>query len=254
MKNFEQYIPFKQSVIIGPMTQQEAISLLTNKVIDSSQLSKEDVCLLDELAQDVHLWPLLLSLIRGQLCHNLKQHHLSYHRAIQNVQGNLHNKGLKGFDKTNPASVNKSRKFAVEVCVETTLELLTKSSSDRIKSLILYNGIGTSLQTAVLNNLWNISKQEAYDTVEVLWAYGLVQYTEVILSPNNITQQCVEVHTIISHYFIECMDSGEAFALSPNFGMRTADSVSKGSRAAFQESYGVQDIRVITNTSGLFEI
>ena len=251
MKNFEQYIPFKQSVSIGPMTQQEAISLLTSGIIDGSQLSQEDVSLLDELAQDVHLWPLLLSLIKGQLRHNLKVSHLPYHRAIQNVQGEIHRKGLKAFDKTNPASVNRSRKFAVEVCVETTLKLLTKSSSKRIKSLILYNGIGTSLQTAVLNNLWNISKQEADDTVEVLWAYGLVQYTEVTLSPNNITQQCVEVHTIISHYFIECMDSSEAFALSPNFGMRTADSVSKGLRAAFQESYGVQDISLLTSVDYL---
>ena len=56
----------------------------------------------------------------------------------------------------------------------------------------------------------------------------------------------MEVHTIISHYFIECMDSSEALFLSPNFGMSTANSVSKGLRAAFQESYGVQDISLLT--------
>ena len=65
MNNIEQYIPSKQSVIIGEMTQHEAICLLTSGVIDYSQLSQEDVSLLDELAQDVHLWPLLLSLVRG---------------------------------------------------------------------------------------------------------------------------------------------------------------------------------------------
>ena len=59
------------------MTQSEAISLLTNGVIDSSQLSQEDVILLNEISQDVHLWPLLLSLIRGQLSHNLKHYHFS---------------------------------------------------------------------------------------------------------------------------------------------------------------------------------
>ena len=241
MKNFEQCIPFKQSVIIGPMTQQEAISLLTSGVIDSSQLSKEDVCLLDELAQDIHLWPLLLSLIRGQLCHNLKQHHLSYHRAIQNVQGNLHNKGLKGFDKTNPASVNKSRKFAVEVCVETTLELLTKSLSDKIKTLILLTGIGNSLEKALLNNLWDISKFEAEETVDALWAYGLVQFT-VTISANNITQHWVEVHAVISQYIIECMDSNEAATLSPVGGkLNTLASVTKGITTTFQQSYGVHD-------------
>ena len=98
MNDIEQYIPSKQSVIIGPMMEDEAISLLTSGVIDSSQLSQEDVSLLNEISQDVHLWPLLLSLIRGQLSHNLKKHHLSYHKAIQNVQAKLHHKGLTAFD------------------------------------------------------------------------------------------------------------------------------------------------------------
>ena len=56
MDDIEQYIPSKLSVIVGPMTNAEAISLLTSGVIDSSQISQEDVSLLDELAQDVHLW------------------------------------------------------------------------------------------------------------------------------------------------------------------------------------------------------
>ena len=100
MNDIEQYIPSKQSVIIGPMMQHEAITLLTSGVIDSSQLSQEDVSLLEELSQDVHLWPLLLSLVRGQLLsHKLKQNHLSYHEAIQDVQAKLQNKGLTAFDK-----------------------------------------------------------------------------------------------------------------------------------------------------------
>ena len=46
MNDIEQYIPSKQSIIIGPMMEDEAISLLTSGVIDSSQLSQEDVSLL----------------------------------------------------------------------------------------------------------------------------------------------------------------------------------------------------------------
>ena len=193
MNNIEQYIPTNQLFIIGPMTQHEAITLLTSGVIDSSQLSQEDVSLLDELAQDVHLWPLLLSLIRRLLSHNLKQYHLSYHNVIQNVQAKLHHKGVTVFDKNNIEAINKSRKLAVKACIEMTLELLTKSLSDKIKILILWTGIGTSLQIAVLNILWNISKREAEETVDALWAYGLVQFTDITISPNNITQHCVEV-------------------------------------------------------------
>ena len=186
MNDIEQYIPSKQSVIIDAMMEDEAISLLTSGVIDSSQLSQEDVSLLNEISQDVHLWPLLLSLIRGQLFHNLKHHHLSYHEAIHNVQAKLHHKGLTAFDKNNIETVKKGRKIAVKACIEITLELLTKSLSDKIKTLILLVGIGTSIQTAVLNNLWNISKQEAEDTVDILWAYGLVQFTE---TSYNISKQ-----------------------------------------------------------------
>ena len=248
MNDVEQYIPSKQSVIIGPMMEDEAISLLTSGVIDSSQLSQEDVSLLNEISQDVHLWPLLLCLIRGQLSHNLKQYHLSYHKAIQNVQAKLHHKGLTAFDKNNIETVKKGRKLAVKACIEITLELLTKSLSDKMKTLILYIGIGTSLQIAVLNNLWNISKHEAEDTIDVLWAYGLVQFTDITISHNNIKQHCVEVHAVISQYIIECMDSNELLTLSPfsSVGLNTAQSVNEGLRLTFQQSYGVHDPSSLT--------
>ena len=247
MNDIEQYIPSKLSVTIGPMTNNEAISLLTSGVIDSSQLSQEDVSLLNELAQDVHQWPLLLSLIRGQLSHNLKQYHLSYHKVIENVQTKLHHKGLTAFDKNNFETMNKSRKFAVKACIEMTLELLTKSLSDKIKRLILWTGIGTSLQTAVLHKLWNISKQEAEDAVDVLWTYGLVQFTDITISPNNITQQCVEVHAVVSQYIIEFMDSNEVNALAPFAEkLSTAQSVGEEFRLTLQQSYGIRDQSSLT--------
>ena len=244
----EQYISSKQSVTIGPMMEDEAISLLTSGVIDRSQLSQEDVSLLNEISQDVHLWPLLLSLIRGQLSHNLKQYHLSYHKAIQNVQAKLHDKGLTAFDKNNIETVEKGRKLAVKACIEITLELLTKSMSDKIKTLILFIGIGTSSHTAILNNLWKVSKQEAEKTVDVLWAYGLVKFTDITISPNNIKQHCVEVHAVISQYIIECMNSNETLTLSPfgSSGLNTAQSVNEGLLLTFRQSYGVDDPSSLT--------
>ena len=241
MNDIEQYIPSKQSVTIGPMTQHEAITLLTSGVIDSSQLSQEDVSLLDELAQDVHLWPLLLSLIRGQLSHSLKHYCLPCHEAIKTVQAKLQHKGLTAFDKNSIESINKGRKLAVKACIEMTLEILTKSLSDKVKSLLLWTGIGISLQTAVLHDLWNISKQEAEEIVDLLWAYGLVQFTDITVSPSNITQHCVEVHAVISQYIVECMDSYEAINLSPITGLNTSPSVNKGLTLIFQQSYGVHD-------------
>ena len=78
------------------------------------------------------------------------------------------------------------------------MELLTESISDKIISLILWTGIGTSLQTAVLHLLWNIGEQEARDIIDELWAYGAIQFTEIIIPPHNISQKCVEVHAVIS--------------------------------------------------------
>ena len=246
MNDIEQFIPSQNSVTIGPMIMTEAISLLTKGIIDNSQLSQEDVSLLNELAQDVHLWPLLLSLIRGQLSHNLKQYHLSYHEAIQTLQTKLHHKGLTAFDKNNITTISKSRKLAVKACIEMTLELLTPSLLDKIKTLILWTGIGTSLQTVVLNNLWNVSKQEARDSVDVLWAYGLVQFTDIIISPKNIKQHCVEVHAIISQYITECIDGEEVATLSPFVKLNTSDSVRNGLILTFLQSYGVHDPSSLT--------
>ena len=238
MNDIEQCIPANQTVIVGPMSTNEAISLLTSKIIDSSQLSQEDVRLLDELTQDVHLWPLLLSLIRGQLSHNLKQYHLSYHEAIKTVQSQLHHRGLTAFDKNN---IN-SRKLAVKVCIEITLELLTKSISDKIKTLVLYTGIGTSVQTAILDTLWKISKQEAENTVDMLWAYGLVHFTHIIMPPNNSKQHCVEVHAVISQFITESLDINEFLALSPFFckNLNSGRVVEKALTLNFmQTSYGM---------------
>ena len=239
MNDVEKYIPSIQSITIGPMTKNESLSLITKGVINSRQLSQEDEKLLNELAQDVHLWPLLLSLVRGQLYHYIKHYHLPYHKAIQNVQGKLYNKGLTAFDK-NIESINKGRKLAVEACIEMTLELLPKSLSDKIKIFILCNGIGVSLQTAVLHNLWNISKQEAEDVVDTLWAYGLAHVIDNATSNFN-SKHCLEIHAVISQYIIECSDYEYLNTLRPTF-RNTWHAVSEGLSLMFKESYGVHDL------------
>ena len=240
MNNIDQYLPSKQVVNIGPMTEDEAISLLTSGIIDSSRLSQEDVSLLNELAEDVHLWPLLLSLIRGQLSHYLKHYHLSCRKAIENVQTKLHHKGLTAFDKNSMHmdSTYKSRKLAVKACIEITVELVSTSLTNKLKTLILWTGVGTSFRLAVLHKLWNISKQELEEVVDVLWAYGLVQLTT---SSENAIKSHVEVHAVISQYFIECMDHYEVVNLSAFLALNTADSVVKGLLQEHQQSLGVYD-------------
>ena len=235
--DIEQYIPTQEVVRVGPMEQSEAISLLTCGVINISQLSQEDMHSLDELAQDVHLWPLLLSLIRGQLSHNVKRYKSTCIEAIQQAKKRLHNKGLTAFDKNN---IEMGRRYAVKACIEVTLELLSKSSSDKIKTLILWTGIGTSLQATVLHNLWNITEDGARDTTDLLWGYGLVQFTDIIVPPHGNTQPCIEVHAVISQYIIESMNSDEVITLSPYGGVDTCQSIGVGLIQQFQWQYGYE--------------
>ena len=249
MNDIKQYIPTKQVLSIGPMEQDEAISLLTSGVVDINQLSQEDVSLLDELAQDVHLWPLLLSLIRGQLSVSTKQHSLSSHKAIENVQAKLHDKGLTAFDKNN---IERSRKFAARSCIEVSLDMLKEPLSDKLKTFILWTGIGTSLQTAVLQYLWRITDYEARDSVDVLSSYGLIQFTDVTLPPHNKVQNCVEVHAVISQYIIERMESDDVQRLSPFGELDTCRAVKDGLVQQFQSSYKIHDTRLLSDVEYLY--
>ena len=249
MNNLEQYIPSSQSVVIGSMELNEAFSLLTSGIIDTSQLSQEDEISLNKLAQDVHLYPLLLSLIRGQMSHNLKHCHIPYHEAIKNVRDKLYNNGLKAFDKNcTDSKITLSRQFAVKVCIDLTLELLTKSLSDKLKSLIIWTGVGTSLPVAVLNDLWDISEDEVENIVYQLWAYGLIQYTNITISFNNNTQNYVEIHAVICEYIFESIDSKEANTLAK---VENGPSISHAFSKAFKQSYGINNISSLTRVDYL---
>ena len=237
MNDIEQYIPTKQVVSVGPMEQSEAILLLTSGVIDISQLSREGVNLLDELAQDVHLWPLLLSLVKGQLLHHIKYLKSTYLEAIKCMKGKLFDKGLVAFDKNN---ITRTHRFAVKACIDVTLESLTKASSAKMKSLIIWNGIGNTMQIGVLHTIWNTTENEALDIVHLLWSYGLLQYTRITIPPHK-TQICVEVHAVISHYIIESIDSFEAYDLSPFNTLGDGEAINEGLVNQIERCYGAQD-------------
>ena len=103
-----------------------------------------------------------------------------------------------------------------------------------------------SLQVAVLRNLWNISKQEAQETVDALWAYGLVQFTDIAISC-NITQHCVEDHAVISQHIIECIDSNEVHVLAPaGEKLNTLELAFKELHLLFNQLHGVHDPLLLT--------
>ena len=239
MNDIEQHIPTKQLVIVGSLMQNEGISLLTNGVIDSTQLAQQDMSFLNKLVENFSQWPLLLSLIKGLLSHNVKQHSC-FQNAIKILQQKLHSKGVTAtLDKSSNESINTHYILAVKACIDIALDLLPKSLLDRLKTLILWTGIGTPVQTTVLNILWKISNREAEDTLNILWTYGLIQFTDVRITLKSNVQHCVEVHAIISQCIVNCMDSNKVCFFSPHGKVDDVESVNKALLIKFQRTYGI---------------
>ena len=164
-------IPSKQTIQISSMSLKESVSLMTSGILEYNDLSKEDIKLINELAQSTHQWPLLLSLIRGQLQHSLKQSKTTVKAAILDVQSNLATKGLEAFDvEGNPSN----RQHSVRACIEVSLGLLDKPLRDKLLSLILYTGIGGSLPMRAVQCLWDVSNEAAKKTISLLEQFGLV--------------------------------------------------------------------------------
>jgi len=241
MNDNELYIPTKHTVVVGPMERSEAMMLLTCGVIDTSQLSQNEMNSLDELAHDVYFWPLLLALVKGQLSHSIKQCHMPCHEAIENLKVRLYDKGLTAFDKNNVGNILRSRKYAVKVCIEATLSLLSETLLSKVTRLVLYTGIGTSLPTVALKNLWSISKEEATKCADDLWAYGLVSFTDVATGLYGFSQCCVEVHSVISQFIVENL---EWINLADVFAM-PHESIENTLNKSFQKSYGINDLYAV---------
>ena len=223
IKDITKHIPTKWVVTVGPMNKTEAVTLITHGVIDISHVSPQGLQLLEDLALTVSKQPFLLTLVRGQLSRALKSYPSSYHEAIKHIKTRVTTKGLLQHD-------------VAENCIKLSLELLDRSHLDRMKSLILYTGIGASLQTAVLYVLWNISEHEANDTLFALNALGLVYFTDITIPPYINKQQCVAVHDLVSQYIIKNFDTDEIMLLSPIAQLGTFHSVSESLQQLFDEA------------------
>ena len=230
-----QFISTREHVIVDAMTESEAVSLLTEQLIDIKSLSRDTIKLVSDLALDVHLWPLLLFLVRGHIKRNQNLYSHSFEKTIKEVQSGLYKNGLTAFDK-NYFDKSKGRKVAIKACVEVSLDFLQAEEKDRLITLILYTGIGSSIPISVLHLLWQVSKEEAKVCIEKLWSYGLVTSKALLIPPHNNTQDCAEVHCTIGMYISNSLSSTEVVRLSRMCEALT--DITDGLTNAFIESYG----------------
>ena len=240
-------IPSRHTIAVGPMSLKESVSLMTNGIIEYSELSKDDATVLNKLAQSTHQWPLLLSLIRGQLSHCLKQNNYSFKIAILDVQSNLTNKGLAAFDVKDVKDVKEPqniRQQSVRACIEVSLELLDKldkSLKDKLLSLILYTGIGGSLPSRAVQCLWDVPGETAKKTTSSLESYGLI-YTRSMkqLPPYfQASYQFLTVHSVICEYIMSTVKSETVARLSPFIFLDTDRLIATVEELLFQQSYEV---------------
>ena len=229
-------------VSVGPMKLDEAVTLLTDDLLRLNKISGDDKELLKELAQDAHMWPVLLCLVRGQLNHHLKLN-IHVNKAINNVQHKLHGRGLTAFDKVDIESASKIHK-SVSIYIESTLELLPEVALNRFITLILFTGIGGIFSKAALPNLWNISDLEAKKVVKMLSDYGLVSFKNIATSQHLQNQMVVHTHSVISQYMFDNVRSDQVATLSP-FGLFcTKESVGGKLESLFRNSYLQHDLKL----------
>jgi len=213
--DIQQFIPSAVCITTGPMMPVEATSLLTAGVTFTNQLSDSDHRLLGDVAHDVHLWPILLCLVRGQLSHYVSQHRMVSSEAIKMVHHKLYEKGLTAFDRNNLSGNLSNRKYAVKACIEVTLDLLQESDAIKLKVVIFFAGLGCAIPVSLLGVLWKISVLDTNDAVDVLWAYGVVAFANSVVPSLGIYQRHIEVHTVISQYILENIQSEQVMQLSP---------------------------------------
>jgi len=237
-------IPVRQKVDVGSMTIEEAVYLMTNEIIEYDKISNEDEKTLYEIAQNVHHWPLLLLLIRGQLQYNLIDNkvYVTPHHAIQKVQANLMTKGLVAFDR--PSMIG-NRQQSVRVCIEVSLNMLDDPTRTKLISMMLYTGIDGSMPKEVLYSLWNLSKEDASAIIDKLEAYGLASNKDVKIPPFYNACVYLTIHAVISHYVLSSVSATQIFNLSPFF-VNTEKLVVAQEELVFKKYYGLSNIMDLT--------
>jgi len=240
-------ISAKKIIDIGPMSEKEATELITYGISDGNSELKINPQSLSNLAEMALNWPLLLSLLRGQIYNRMLYGKMSCQEAIQQVQTKLIEMGITSLDQNIIDLSYLSRQKSIKICVEASLQMLSKSTLDRYLSLVLMTGVGGYLPKAVLSCLWDTTKTEAEFTINELELYGLVLIVDKRMPPKfTTTDLYVKVHIVLSEYCISNLDSEKIAFLSPYICLKARKIVDEEAIFVFQESYGVTDLRSLS--------
>ena len=202
--NINAKIPPIMCFDIEPMTIDESVKLLTLQIVEVETLHVTDVSRIEELAKDLHCWPLLLNLVHGQLYYHCIEWNELPQDAILKIQQKLFDKGLTAFDPED--QLEASRDNAVRASITTSLELVAKN-----EEIVLFNvassivGFGLYTFKEVLSVGLQMDPKQFEKYTRNLWCHGLISFEDVTF-PGMITKiPCIGIHEVIAHYINENM-------------------------------------------------
>ena len=202
--NINAKIPPKACFDVKPMSIDEAVKILTLNIFEVEALHATNINKIQKLAKDLHCWPLLLSLVHGQLYVHCVEWNESPQDAILKVQQKLFENGLTAFDPEN--KLEASRENAVRASITASLEMLTKDEEIvllYIASSII--GFGVYTIKGFLSSVLEMDAQQFDKCTKNLWCHGLISFQDVTF-PNVVNKiPCIGIHEVIAHYINENM-------------------------------------------------
>ena len=187
---------------IDPMSIDESLKLLFFHNIDLEMLCTTDVNRIEELAKDLHCWPLLLNLVHGQLYVHCIEWNESPQDAILKVQQKLYKHGLTAFDPDNHVS----RENAVKASITASLELLSEDEETMLYHIASsFAGFGVYTCKDVLPTVLKINSERFEKCMKHLWCQGLINFENVMLPFVTTKIPCIKIHDLIAQYINEEM-------------------------------------------------
>ena len=207
-ENVNKLIPSKMCMTIERMNEEEAIKLLTYNLPRQDRNSSN-------LVQTLHCWPLLLSLVCGQLNVCVSEQHKSLPQAIDQIETTLKDKGL-----------DVDKRSAVTAVTESTVGLLNSDEMHTLQKLVLSAGFSMPVPIALLPAMLKISSGEIDKLCGKLLQLRLITHCQLVTAPNIKVIPCYEVHPIIAQYVMDHMTFSSPVELTDALDLGDLNNIS----------------------------
>ena len=192
-KDVASSIDCKHKICVDSMESSEAIKLLTFQIKDLQTNNSDIAGQLNELVINLHNWPLLLNLVRGQLHIHCKTIPNSPLAVIKQVTKKLYDNGLTAFDPKRP-----KRQNAVNASIKASLDLLSEENVTRLNRLVTSILFGSTIPKQLLMCLWQLSNEKMNECCNDFWSLGLFTFTSSLFD-----KTCIEIHLVITQYVFD---------------------------------------------------